>query len=200
MNLKQCDKIHYIVENMKLQKWVFGALLLTILSSMLLYPTFDENINIDQIREGVGKLGIWAPLAFVVFYIIGTIFIPSTPFIALAGVLFGFKHGFLYVTTASFIGAIVTFYISRTLGRNWAESILQHKYFGLAYRYNKRLETGAIWDLIVLRLAPMPFNVLNILMGISRISIGDYVIGTLLGLIPSNVLVVYFGNLITKLF
>lgn len=184
---------------MKLQKWFFGALLLLVLSSVLLYPIFGENIAIDQIRQNIGKFGIWAPLVFIVFYVIGTIFMPSTPFMALAGVLFGFKYGFLYVTVASFIGASFTFYISRNLGRKWVENILQHKYLALAYSYNKRLETGAMWDLIVMRLVPMPFNVLNILMGISRVSVRDYLIGTLLGLIPSNVLAVYFGNLITKL-
>ena len=45
----------------------------------------------------------------------------------------------------------------------------------------------------------MPFNVLNILMGVSKIKTQDYLIGTLFGLIPSNVLAVYFGYLMTKI-
>jgi uncharacterized membrane protein YdjX (TVP38/TMEM64 family) len=46
----------------------------------------------------------------------------------------------------------------------------------------------------------MPFNVLNILMGVSRISAQEYIVGTVFGLIPSNVIVVYAGTFIAKIF
>ena len=41
--------------------------------------------------------------------------------------------------------------------------------------YNQKLENKGVLDLVVLRILPiMPFNVLNILMGVSRINIQNY--------------------------
>jgi uncharacterized membrane protein YdjX (TVP38/TMEM64 family) len=72
------------------------------------------------------------------------------------------------------------------------------KYLG---KYNVRLERGGVLDLLILRALPiMPFNILNVLMGVSKITIESYIIGTVLGLIPSNLFAVYLGTLIAKIF
>ena len=44
----------------------------------------------------------------------------------------------------------------------------------------------------------MPFNLLNLIMGVSKVRSVDYIAGTLIGLAPSNLLTVYFGQLIFK--
>lgn len=120
---------------------------------------------------------------------------------AIAGILFGFKYGLIYTIIGGFLSAIIVFAISRILGKGRADIFLQHKYLKLLEGYNKRLGEGAIWDLIIFRVTPiMPFNILNILMGISRIKTQDFVIGTILGLIPSNILTVYLGILIIEIF
>jgi uncharacterized membrane protein YdjX (TVP38/TMEM64 family) len=114
--------------------------------------------------------------------------------------LFGLKYGFIYTVISGFLSSIIVFYISRKLGRSWVEKILEHKYLTHLNEYNKRLEQGPIWDIIILRITPvMPFNALNALLGVSKIKIKDYVIGTLLGVLPSNVITVYIGAFITKI-
>lgn len=184
-----------------LQKWAFALFIGIVASSILIYLYFGDNLSIENLREGINDFGIWAPIIFIFLYVVGTIFIPSTPFMAVAGILFGFKYGLLYTTIGGFLSSLIVFEISRRLGRDWVESILKKQYMRVFDGYNKRLERGAVWDLIALRVAPiMPFNVLNILMGISRIKISDYVVGTLIGLAPSNLLAVYFGTFITKIF
>ena len=185
----------------KLQKIVFIVFIILVIASLFSYQTIGDNINIEQMRDYLRSFGIWAPVVFILLYTIGTIFIPSTPFMAIAGILFGFKYGLIYTIIGGFLSSIITFTVARILGKERADKFLEHKYLKLLGDYNRRLETGAIWDLIILRITPiMPFNVLNILMGISRIKVRDYAIGTVLGLIPSNVITVYFGIFITKIF
>lgn len=185
----------------KLQKIVFGVFILLVTISLISYQTLGDNISIDEMREYLDKFGIWTPLVFILLYTLGTIFIPSTPFMTIAGILFGFKYGLIYTIIGGFLSSSLVFSFSRFLGKEKADILLEHRYLKLLGDYNKRLETGAIWDLIILRITPiMPFNVLNILMGISRISTREFVIGTVLGLIPSNVITVYFGIFITKIF
>lgn len=185
----------------RFRKLVFILFLVLIIASVFVYQVFGENFSLEQVRQYLRGFGVWAPIVFILLYTLGTIFIPSTPFMAAAGILFGFKYGLIYTIISGFLSSVLVFWVSRRLGKDWVESILKHKYLTMINKYNKRLENGAVWDLIALRIAPvMPFNVLNILMGISRIGIGDYITGTLLGLIPSNVVAVYFGTFIVKIF
>ncbi len=100
-----------------------------------------------------------------------------------------------------FISALLVFAFSRNLGKDWVDSIMRKKDLGLLEKYNKRLGSGGLTDLIVLRMAPiMPFNVLNVLMGISKISLRNYLLGTLFGLMPSIAITVYAGTFLTKIF
>ncbi len=185
----------------KLQRIISVIFLVLVIVSLLLYAIFGDSFDLGKLREYLKNFGIWAPLIFIILYIFATIFIPSTPFMAVAGILFGFKYGLLYTIIGGFFSSIFMFTVARQLGKTQVDKILKYKYMKYLDKYNKRLESGGTWDLIILRALPiMPFNVLNILMGVSRIKKSEYVIGTTIGLIPSNVLAVYFGNVISKLF
>ncbi len=183
------------------RKWAFVFFVFLIITSFILYLILKDSFSVENVRNVISNFGIWAPVFFILLFAIGTAFIPSTPFMAVAGILFGFKYGLIYSFTGGILSSIVTFAISRNLGREWVETVLQKSYMKKLDGYNRRLAEGAIYDLIILRVFPfMPFNVLNILMGISRISTSDYIIGTTIGLIPSKIIAVYAGTILVKLF
>jgi uncharacterized membrane protein YdjX (TVP38/TMEM64 family) len=120
---------------------------------------------------------------------------------ALAGILFGFKEGVLYTVIGGLLSSLLVFGISRKLGKEIIDETLKKRHLNLLVKYDKRLERGGIWDLAILRMIPiMPFNVLNLIMGVSKIKTKDYLFGTLLGLIPSIILTVYFGHLLFAMF
>jgi uncharacterized membrane protein YdjX (TVP38/TMEM64 family) len=183
------------------RKIVFIFFITSLVIGALSYYIWGDEISLSEIQNITRSFGIWAPTVFLFLFVVGSIFIPSTPLMALSGILFGLKYGFIYSIIGATISSIITFYIGRFFGKVWAESILEKKYLSKINEYNKKLEHGAIWDLIIFRNIPiMPFNVLNILMSISRIKSSDYIIGTVIGLIPSNFLSVYIGTVITKFF
>ncbi len=184
-----------------LQLSVFIFFVILVIFSIIAYLIWGDHLDLEEFRQFLRDFGIWAPVVFIALYTLGTIFIPSTPCMAIAGLLFGFKYGLLYTIIGGFASSLIVFTIGRLLGKEWVEKALQHRYFKYLESYNKRLERGAVWDLIILRAAPvMPFNVLNILMGVSRIKTREYIIGTIIGLLPSNLFAVYAGTFITKLF
>lgn len=185
----------------KIKKIVFWSLIIVIIISLFSYGKFGENFDMENLRFYINNFGVLAPIIFIIIYTITTIFLPSTPFMALAGVLFGFKFGLLYTIIGGLLSSLILFAISRKLGKSKIDQILENKYLKYISKYNKRLEHNGIIDLIILRILPiMPFNVLNIIMGISGIQIDKYIIGTIIGLAPSNVLAVYFGYLIFNIF
>lgn len=185
----------------KLQRIIFVSFIVLIIGMFLLFEILGYNIDSENIRIYLKEFGIWAPIVFIMLYTLGTFFIPATPFMIAAGILFGFKYGLLYTIISGLLSSTVVFITSRKFGKEWVEKILEHRYLRHLNEYNQRLETGAIWDIMLLRMTPiMPFNALNILMGVSRAKTKDYIMGTLLGLIPSNVLTVYIGAFLTKIF
>ena len=129
------------------------------ISKICFYQIFAEQIDLSQVRQQLRDFGVWAPAVFIFLYTVGTIFIPSTPFMVVAGILFGFGYGLLYSVIGGFLSSILVFIIARKLGKGWVESILKNKHLKYINKYNKRLENGATWDLIFLRMTPiMPFN------------------------------------------
>ena len=185
----------------KLQKIAFILFFTLIVASLIIYKVVAKGLSLEDFQITIKDLGLWAPIVFVCLYAMAVIFIPSTPFMILLGLLFGFKEGLIYAIIGGLLSSLIVFTISRRLGKEWVESILHHRYLKKIDDYNKRLESGGVLDLIILRILPiMPFNILNILMGISKIKTKNYMVATLLGLVPSNMVSVYFGNLLAKLF
>ena len=71
------------------------------------------------------RAGIWGPIAFIVIH--GTsisLFVPASLMVVAGGVIFGTFWGFIYVLLGCLLGATVAFYIGRTLGRDFAASLL----------------------------------------------------------------------------
>lgn len=185
----------------KLQRFLFGLLIALLIIAAIGFLFFGDNFSIEIVRTELQSFGVWAPLIFILLYAILVIFFPSTPFMALAGILFGFKYGLIYTLIGGTLSSLILFAISRKLGQSWVDSILRNKYLKPLNKYNKRLERGGVSDLIFLRILPvLPFNVLNILMGVSRISVSTYIFGTVIGLIPSHIVAVYAGNIISLIF
>lgn len=177
----------------------FVTFVVAMILGLLAYSTWGDRLPIEQIKSYVGSSDL-APWVFIFFYIGFSIFFPTTPMMAVAGILFGFWHGLLYTSIAGFISAVFTFWLARILGQSFVDGILERHGSELLEKYDDKMVSRGIATVIVLRLMPiMPFNVLNLLMGISKVSFKNYAVGTMVGLIPSNVLAVYFGSLILTL-
>jgi len=147
----------------------------------------------------VAALGPWALPTFLALYVLSVIaFVPSVlPNIA-AGVLFGFAVGVAVSLAGAGLGAGITFGIGRLLGRAWLE-----RRFGGDARFHSlmRLASERGWRIIVLaRLTPIfPFAVANYAFGLTRMRARDYGLASMLGSIPSTLVLVSVGAAVGRL-
>ena len=79
--------------------------------------------------EGLGRFlaaaGLWAPVVYMVIYVLGVcLFVPGAILTGLGAVIFGPYWGFVYVWIGAMIGASAAFFIGRTLGRDFAASLV----------------------------------------------------------------------------
>jgi uncharacterized membrane protein YdjX (TVP38/TMEM64 family) len=65
----------------------------------------------------------------------------------------------------------------------------------LLRRVEQKLRAGGVGAVVVVRLVPIaPFTVVNMIFGVLRVRIGDFVLGTFLGLLPGFLLSVFVGD------
>jgi len=150
---------------------------------------------IEQSLAWLDGLGVWAPVAFIVIYVVAVLaFVPASILTLSAGILFGLVRGGVYVLTAAIISATLCFLISRHFGRRWiAHKLENHPRF-------KALDDAVAhqgWKIVALvRLGPgFPFSVSNYAFGLTRVPLWQYVIASLT-MIPGTMMYVYFGTLI----
>ncbi|MEG4800046.1 TVP38/TMEM64 family protein [Microcoleus sp. ARI1-B5] len=143
----------------------------------------------------IEHLGIWGPVAFIATYNLATVlFIPGSVLTLGGGVLFGLWWGSIYVLIAATLGATFAFLIGRYLSRDRVVRYME------AHPKFKALDRAVAKEgfkiVFLTRLCPLfPFNLLNYALGITQVSLKDYVLGSS-GMIPGTVMYVYSGSLV----
>jgi pyruvate/2-oxoglutarate dehydrogenase complex dihydrolipoamide dehydrogenase (E3) component/uncharacterized membrane protein YdjX (TVP38/TMEM64 family) len=150
---------------------------------------------VDWIR-GAGWLGIWL---FGLVYVLATVlFLPGSILTLGAGFAYGVAMGTAVVWIAANLGAALAFCLGRTLARPWiAARVETNPRFAAIDRAVGR---EGLRIVLLTRLSPVfPFNLLNYAFGLTTVSLRDYLLGSLIGMLPGTVMYVYLGSLITSL-
>jgi uncharacterized membrane protein YdjX (TVP38/TMEM64 family) len=144
----------------------------------------------------IDGIGIWGPLAIIGLMVLHC-FIPlPAEFVALcAGAVFGTVFGSALVWAGAMIGASLSFWLARLLGRAAIEGILPA-------RHRRALgdwadDQGAMTLLISRFIPVIAFNLINYAAGLTRISWWTFVWTTSVGILPLTVLMVYLGAQMT---
>jgi uncharacterized membrane protein YdjX (TVP38/TMEM64 family) len=92
---------------------IFVILLIVVLS----IGTFFVDLN--ALRHSIEEAGIWAPVLYILAKVSTVVFAPlsGTALYVFSVPLFGFWKGVLYSFIGDLIGAVITFYLSRSFGR-----------------------------------------------------------------------------------
>ncbi len=119
---------------------------------------------------------------------------PGSPLTLLTGSLFGVWYGTLIAIIGNTLGALAAFLLARYVFKDYVQSKLLVKY-PLLNKYAERLESKPLATVVALRLIPLfPFNTLNFLLGVTKIKVKDYFIGSFFGMIPGTFAYVYLGG------
>ncbi|MEG3906173.1 TVP38/TMEM64 family protein [Microcoleus sp. B4-C5] len=143
----------------------------------------------------IEDLGWWGPVAFVATYNLATVlFVPGSVLTLGGGAIFGLWWGSVYVFVASILGAVFAFAIGRYLCRDRVVKYMEsHPKFNAL---DRAVSQQGLKIVFLTRLCPLfPFNLLNYALGITQVSLKDYVLGSF-GMIPGTIMYVYSGSLV----
>ena len=146
-----------------------------------------------EFAEWVQSLGAWGPLAFILGYTVATVLVMPAFLLTLAsGALWGFWFGQLQTMTGAICGATCAFLAARSVLRGVVERYVSRHPRLIAI--DRAVESEGARLVLLLRLSPaVPFVLLNYVLGVSRISLRDYVVG-LVGMVPAAAMYVYAGK------
>ena len=134
----------------------------------------------------------WAPLIVVLAYTPASLVLFPRPLVTLLVVVaFGPWLGIAYSVTGVLIAALVTYYIGRALPRRKLREIGGDNAEALA----KGARRHGVLAVLAFNLLPVPpFAVQNMMAGAARIKVWEYMLGSLLSLIPGILTVAILGN------
>lgn len=166
---------------------LLAALILVLLAFR--FTPLREYFTPHYIQSIVDQAGFWAPMVFILLYAAGIcLFIPGVVLTGIGAVVFGPYWGFVYVWVGGMIGAAASFALARTLGREYAGSLVG----GRLRKYDEAIERNGFATVLYLRLIYAPFNLTNLGLGLTRVHFSDYIVGTGLGIIVGTFIITLF--------
>lgn len=159
------------------------------------YSPLAEYLAPQAIQDLVDHTGPTSPLIFILVYAFGiTIFMPASLFTAVGAMLFGVSWGLLYNMTGAMLGASMSFWIARYLGRDFTSAIVGDQ----LRNYDEKLSARGFATTLYLRLMFFPFTPLNFALGLSSVTFNQYFWGTFFGKIASGVILTFFFATLTE--
>jgi phospholipase D1/2 len=179
-----------------LQKWLpaiaIGAALL-LLAAAWRYAGVRELIDLDQIATAVEPYRTsWysLPATVLVFVVAELVLFPVLLLIFACGIVFGPWLGALHAMAGALASALIPFAIGRRLGH----ATVLRRGGVLAERVDRVLARRGVIAVFLVRKIPAPFTLVNVVCGASRVSWGDFVLGTVLGMGTGVILITVLGG------
>lgn len=164
----------------------------------VLAKSFGAQDLLLQLVAWIRGAGWGGVVIFILVYVAAAVLLlPGSVLTLGAGFAYGVGIGTVVVAVAANIGAFVAFLLGRTVARGWVAAKVEANPRFTAI--DRAVGREGLKVVLLTRLSPIfPFNLLNYAFGVTQVSARDYVLGSLVGMLPGTVMYVYLGSLITN--
>ncbi len=173
------------------KRWLVVVIAALIL--LLLFVSRQLHLtDLESVKAFILSFGALAPLIYIImFTLIPLTLFPDAVLAIASGTIFGVFWGTVYTMIGALCGASLSFFIARFLGREWVMKLVRHK----AEWFDEGVEKQGFLIILIMRLVPLiPFDIISYGAGLSKIKYSDFMIGSILGIIPGVVIYVNLGD------
>jgi uncharacterized membrane protein YdjX (TVP38/TMEM64 family) len=166
------------------------ALVAAIVASLVFLPTPQD---IARFLEWIEGLGAWGLVLLIVMDAIVCLLCLWASVVTLAaGFLFGIVWGTIAALVGATVGATMAFLMARAVLRDWIERRLTtHPKFRAI---DRAIADQGFRVVLLTRLCSLfPYNLMSYVFGLTNVSLGRYVLATLLGRLPETLAFAYVG-------
>lgn len=164
------------------------------------YFDLGHYLTLDALKENRDRLLAFTDANFAAavgifiatYCVVTGLSLPGAAILTLAGgFLFGSVLGTVLVNIGATTGATLAFLAARYLLRDWVEQKFGDRLGSIQEGFSK----NAFSYLMTLRLIPLfPFFLVNMVSGLTRVSVATYVAATAIGIIPGSFVYAYAGR------
>lgn len=184
------------------QSKIFAILLVLALSVAAFRHGTPGLQDIQNHKQAIGLfVGSHYGVSVALFFALCVIFINSPlPLAAamkiLSGYFFGFYLGTVYNVGATLLACLVGFWLSRYAFRRRFEQLFYARLESIEHE----IERNGLYYFFSLRVAMVvPYFLINIIAGLSRLSFRDYLLSTLLGVLPASLIYANGGERLERI-
>lgn len=189
---------------MNTTKILFSGLLILLIAGVV-WALPPGLLTLETLKRYHLMLAAWhdrapflsAGLYFVIYTLVASLSIPGAALLTLlGGALFGLGQGTLLVSFASTLGATLAMLTSRYLLRDGVSRRFQRQMMTV----NHGMTRDGVFYLFALRLMPLfPFVVVNLLAGLTTVSVRRYWWVSQAGMLPATVVYLNAGRQLSQL-
>ena len=166
-------------------------LLLVVFVLLLIFGVFDFLHDRERIENFFNDSGLFGPVLYVLAFVAAQpLSLPGAALIIPATFVWDWWEVFAYSMLGGIIASSLGFSISRWLAQDWVRRRLPQRFIG----WEKRFVDHALLSTIALRLVTGYAPAADWFLGISKVRWREFIIGTILGLIPATFLFSYYGD------
>ncbi|WP_024620116.1 TVP38/TMEM64 family protein [Metaclostridioides mangenotii] len=156
-----------------------------------------RDIGAEDIRNYVNSYGYCAPIIYIVLFTFLPIAFFPVPILALAaGLAFGLWNGTFYTIIGAGLNSAIMYYMAKFMAKDLVVEFLKgklpEKWLDL---FEEADSKSGFLVVFVLRLIPLaPYNVINYGAGLTSISFKNYIVATLIGILPGTLVFLNIGD------
>lgn len=182
-------------------RWVIWRflILVTLVASciaVLHFTPLGERFNalldqerLTELRASLRSHWWTAPALILAYAILAPLGAPVSPLMLAGGAIFGTVVGSALNILGTFLGAAASFYLARSLGRDFVTHVLGER----LKRVERMIVRRGFWTWVRIRFVPIPFPIVNYGAALSGVPAALFLIATGIGLIPANIVFTYFA-------
>lgn len=180
---------------------VVAAGWITVVVAWVLHLRASDQGPTESLQGAVDALdGMWwaAPAFVAVYAVRPLVLLPASLLTIAAGVLFGPVGGVAVAVVGANLSALVAFLVGRTFSPERLAAVGDGTE-GFLARWSERLRRRGFATVIVLRLAFVPYDLVNYASGFLRIGVVPFLVATAIGSLPGTVAFVLAGASLDRL-
>lgn len=151
---------------------------------------FYDSVDAHRLQVWVRGAGAWGGIVFVVAYAcLQPLGVRSIFFLLSAPLIWSPLHAALLSWIGATIASVTAFGFARLIARDWA----QQRAPARLRRLDERLANDGFRTVMFLRLVFYTTPALQFALGVSRVRLGPFLVGTVVGILPFTVLMSFLG-------
>lgn len=173
----------------QLIKWLAVAIAVAVLI-WLSRSVFQ--VDAEDLRNWILSFGFWSPLIYIIVYTIRPlVFFPASVLSIAGGLAFGAWMGTVYTIIGATLGAMLSFYVAKTLGK----SFVKKEWTGNAGKIQAQMEQNGFLYVLLFRFIPViNFDLISYMAAIAKVRFTSFALATFIGIIPGTFAYNFLGS------